>query len=185
MDNLLLSAKSGDFMAVQELLIKYENLLKKAAGQHHLHSIREEAYAEAMMGLYTAIMDFDESFGIPFAGFAKSRVYQAVHNLFRKYVRIWQHEVTLQAQDGEMDCGEAELFVDDVQIEDSISTKLDLQKTLEKMPYAQYQVFCMIVISGYSQKQVAQSLQVSQQMVSKNYRKAIDFINKEMAIKVD
>lgn len=183
MNNLLLSAKSGDLIAVQELLLKYENLLKKAAGQHHLYSIREEAYAEAMMGLYTAIMDFDESLGIPFAGFAKSRVYQAVHNLFRKYVRIWQHEVALSGSDEGDDGNTVELFVDDLQIAESVSLKIDVQRALQQMPAAQYQVFCLIVIQGLSQKQVAQQLQVSQQMVSKNYRKAMAFINDSLVLK--
>ena len=183
MDNLLLRAKSGDILAVEELMHQYSNLLYKASAQHHLRTIQEEAYEEALLCFYLAIRDFDESLGVPFAGFVKVRVYQGVHNLFRKYVRIWQHEVALVANDDDDESPADRVFIDDADIDGSVSLKLDMQEALKKMPQVQYQVFCMIVIEGFSQKQVAQSLQVSQQMVSKNYRKAMDFLNQAIAIK--
>lgn len=98
MENLLVRAKLGDNFAVQLLLSKYKNLLRSASRQHHLLSIQEEAYEEAIISFYQAIKDFDESLGVPFTGFAKMRVYQGVHTLFRRYLRIWQNEVSLSSK---------------------------------------------------------------------------------------
>lgn len=99
----MIKAKAGDNWAIQVLLNQYQNLLKHVSRQHHLLSIQEEAYEEAIICFYQAIKDFNESLGIPFAGFVKSRVYQGVHSLFRKYLRIWQNEVSLSAKIDEDD----------------------------------------------------------------------------------
>ena len=45
-----------------------------------------------MISFYQAIKDFNESLGVPFAGYAKVKVYQGVHTLFRRYLRIWQNK---------------------------------------------------------------------------------------------
>lgn len=48
MERLLIKAKAGDNYAIQLLLNKYKNLLNSASRQHHLISIQEEAYEEAV-----------------------------------------------------------------------------------------------------------------------------------------
>lgn len=74
MERLLIKAKAGDNYAIQLLLNKYKNLLNSASRQHHLISIQEEAYEEAVISFYQAIKDFNESLGVPFAGYAKVKV---------------------------------------------------------------------------------------------------------------
>lgn len=78
MERLLIKAKAGDNYAIQLLLNKYKNLLNSASRQHHLISIQEEAYEEAVISFYQAIKDFNESLGVPFAGYAKVKVYQCI-----------------------------------------------------------------------------------------------------------
>lgn len=184
MENLLVRAKLGDNFAVQLLLSKYKNLLRSASRQHHLLSIQEEAYEEAIISFYQAIKDFDESLGVPFAGFAKMRVYQGVHTLFRRYLRIWQNEVSLSAQMNTDDDDEIKEFGDllavDEDLADSISSRLDIMKLIHQLPPKQYKVFILVVFKGLKYKQVAKLLHISVQAVSKNYRKALAFINKSL-----
>ena len=59
MERLLIKAKAGDNYTIQLLLNKYKNLLNSASRQHHLISIQEEAYEEAVISFYQAIKDFD------------------------------------------------------------------------------------------------------------------------------
>ena len=61
MERLLIKAKAGDNYAIQLLLNKYKNLLNSASGQHHLISIQEEAYEEAVISFYQAIKDFNHT----------------------------------------------------------------------------------------------------------------------------
>ena len=183
MERLLIKAKAGDNYAIQLLLNKYKNLLNSASRQHHLISIQEEAYEEAVISFYQAIKDFNESLGVPFAGYAKVKVYQGVHTLFRRYLRIWQNEVSLSAQMN-TDDDEIKEFGDllavDEDLADSISSRLDIMKLIHQLPLKQYKVFILIVFKGLKYKQVAELLDISVQAVSKNYRKALAFINKSL-----
>lgn len=182
MERLLIKAKAGDNYAIQLLLNKYKNLLNSASRQHHLISIQEEAYEEAVISFYQAIKDFNESLGVPFAGYAKVKVYQGVHTLFRRYLRIWQNEVSLSSKiDRENDDEEfLDLLSSDDDIEENISCKLDLMEVIHQLPPKQYKVFILVVFKGLKYKQVAKLLHISVQAVSKNYRKALTFINKSL-----
>lgn len=182
MENLLVRAKLGDNFAVQLLLNKYKNLLRSASRQHHLLSIQEEAYEEAVISFYQAIKDFNESLGVPFAGYAKVKVYQGVHTLFRRYLRIWQNEVSLSAKiDMENDDEEfLDLLAVDDDLAESISSRLDLIKLIHKLPPKQYKIFILVAFKGLKHQQVANLLHISAQAVSKNYRKALAFISKSL-----
>lgn len=170
MERLLIKAKAGENYAIQLLLNKYKNLLNSASRQHHLISIQEEAYEEAVISFYQAIKDFNESLG--------------VHTLFRRYLRIWQNEVSLSAQMNTDDDDEIKEFGDllavDEDLADSISSRLDIMKLIHQLPPKQYKVFILVVFKGLKYKQVAKLLHISVQAVSKNYRKALAFINKSL-----
>ena len=147
-------------------------------------SIQEEAYEEAVISFYQAIKDFNESLGVPFAGYAKVKVYQGVHTLFRRYLRIWQNEVSLSAQMNTDDEDEIKEFGDllavDEDLADSISSRLDIIKLIHQLPPKQCKVFILVVFKGLKYKQVAKLLHISVQAISKNYRKALAFINKSL-----
>ena len=91
MERLLIKAKAGDNYAIQLLLNKYKNLLNSASRQHHFN-IYSRRGVQRVISFYQAIKDFNESLGVPFAGYAKVKVYQGVHTLFRRYLRIWQNK---------------------------------------------------------------------------------------------
>lgn len=57
------------------LMDKYSVLLHKVVNQNYLQSIKKETYSETYFGFYEAIMAYDESMGVPFAGFYKISAY--------------------------------------------------------------------------------------------------------------
>lgn len=173
MEQLINLAKDNN-EAMELLLDKYRGLIYKAAYQSHLTGIREEAISEAYLSFYQAVQTFDENVGVPFAGYAKRRVYAGVHNLFRRYLRIWQHELLAcnkvnYDDDTEFLAG----FEDDIDILDNLMHKLDLIKIVQNLPKRQKLIFIKIIFEGNSMTQTAQLLQISPQAVSKNYGKAI------------
>lgn len=189
MTDLLWKAQIGDVQAIQTLLVKYQNLLKHASRQHHLECIKDDAYAEAVVSFYQAIKDFDSSLGVNFAGFAKMRVYQGVHDLFRKNLRIWQHELSLsgKAKDSEnKDSGDEskenfeDLIADKENFAQVVDLKLDLSRVVKKLPQKQYWVFILASKYEFKQKQIAKILNISEQAVSKNYRKAKKFVHQTL-----
>ena len=72
---LLAAAQAGDSAAMMRLLEQYEPLLRRAAGQPHLRTLREDALAEGTVSFVRAVHDYDLSQSVPFAGFVKARVY--------------------------------------------------------------------------------------------------------------
>lgn len=68
----------------------------------------------------------------------------------------------------------------DEDLADSISSRLDIMKLIYQLPPKQYKVFILVVFKGLKYKQVAKLLHISVQAVSKNYRKALTFINKSL-----
>lgn len=184
MNDLLLKAKAGDNYAIQLLFNKYKNLLNSASRQHHLISIKEEAYEEAIISFYQAIKDFDESLGVPFAGYAKIKVYQGVHSLFRRYLRIWQNEISLSSKiDTENEDKEdifLNLLADDEDLAEMISFKIDIINIIHQLPPKQYRIFVLVVFKDLKYQQIAKILHISIQAVSKNYHKALAFINKSL-----
>ena len=81
--SLLAAAKAGDAAALSRLCTQYEPLLRAAAGQLHLRTIREDALAEGYVSFVGAVQAYDAGTGVPFAAFAKARVYGDLRTLFQ------------------------------------------------------------------------------------------------------
>lgn len=87
------AARSGDKEAMTNLLLQYEGLCRKAAGQAHLLPIGEDALSAARESFLRAVRDYDPSRGVPFPGYAKAKVYGDLRTLFKKARRQWRREV--------------------------------------------------------------------------------------------
>ena len=87
---------------------------------------------------------------MPFAGFAKSKVYAKVHSLFRKYLRVWQNEVSACNGENDDELEYMNLFEDNTNIEENIICKIDLCKVVDKLSFKQRMVFNEIVLNGKS-----------------------------------
>lgn len=177
-NELIKRAQDHDEEAVIFLMNKYSGLLHRAAGQNHLRCIKEEAYSEACLGFYEAVMAYDESLGVPFAGFAKSKVYAKVHSLFRKYLRIWQNEISACNKESDEEKEYMDLFEDDINIEEKIVYKIDLRKVIGALSLKQRLVLSEIVLNGNNMTKTAKKLNISVQAVSKTYKKAMEIITK-------
>lgn len=175
---LISRAQAHDEEAIILLMDKYKGLLHKAANQNHLRSIKDEAYSEACLGFYEAIMTYDISLGIPFAGFAKSKVYAKVHSLFRKYLRIWQNELLACNKEDDDENEYMDLFEDNINIEEKVMYKLDLQEIVDELSFKQRLIFEEIVLKGNNMTQTAKKFNISVQAVSKTYKKMIVVILK-------
>lgn len=175
---LISRAQAHDEDAIMLLMDKYKGLLHKAANQNHLRSIKNEAYSEACLGFYEAIMSYDMSLGIPFAGFAKSKVYAKVHSLFRKYLRVWQNELLACNKEDDDENEYMDLFEDNINIEEKVMYKLDLQKIIDELSFKQRLIFKEIILKGNNMTQTAKKFNISVQAVSKTYKKMIVVILK-------
>lgn len=87
------AAKSGDKEAMTHLLLQYEGLCRKAAGQAHLAPLGEDALSAARESFLRAVYEYDPARGVPFPGYAKAKVYGDLRTLFKKARRQWQREV--------------------------------------------------------------------------------------------
>lgn len=92
---LIAAAQAGDSTAMMRLVTQYEPLVRRAAGQAHFRTIRDDALAEGCVSLVRAVRDYDASTGVPFAGFLKARVYGDLRTLARRVIRTWQREATV------------------------------------------------------------------------------------------
>lgn len=102
--SLVRRAKAGDKGAANEILKLFHPLIQKAAGQAHLHAVREDAAQEAAIALLWSVANFDESRGVPFAGFAKRMVFGRVRTFFLREQRRWQREILpfpAESEDGD------------------------------------------------------------------------------------
>lgn len=76
--------------------------MKKAAHQHHLAPVAEEAEALARVSFWEAMRSYDEGRGVPFPGWAKAKVYGDLRTLFKQSRRRWSREVlALEAEEGD------------------------------------------------------------------------------------
>lgn len=101
-EHWIAAAKSGDKEAMTHLLLQYEGLCRKAAGQAHLAPLGEDALAAARESFLRAVRLYDPTRGVPFPGYAKATVYGDLRTLFKKARRQWQREVLpAGTEDGE------------------------------------------------------------------------------------
>lgn len=169
---LVQKAQNDDKKAAEILFRKYQNLILKASGQYRLRSVRDEAYGEACMGFYEAVLDFDKALGVPFAGYAKSRVYTCLQNLFRRYLRIWQNEtasVIICSPEGKSDDKDYDCLKNTI-------NNIFLHEIMIKLPPRQQQIAKYILIDDLNMVQTAKCMGVSVQSVSKNYAKVLSCI---------
>lgn len=174
----LQKAQQGDEAAAAILIKQYQGLLCKAAAQPHLKGLNDDAYGEACICFYKAVMEYDASRGTPFSGYARSKVYAGVHNVFRRQLRIWQNETALCPGGDDDDSGNsgAENIAEPADMEYSVVVKLTLDTILQSLPLPQQQVAIEIFINGSSLSETARTLNISVQAARMNYIRAVDFI---------
>ena len=170
--SLLAAAKAGDAAALSRLCTQYEPLLRAAAGQLHLRTIREDALAEGYVSFVGAVQAYDAGTGVPFAAFAKARVYGDLRTLFRRQRRLWERE-TLPAEAREEPFWEG---VHDPAAEQAL-TRLEEQAALVAamrcLTDGERRILRLIFWEERTQAEAARLLQVSQQAIAKAKKRAL------------
>lgn len=155
---------------LEHLLNDYQGLLRKAAGQNHLRSFYDEAYAEAVLSFCDAVKTFDENMGVPFAGYAKAKVYGSLYTLFKKHRRNWQREFSLDGSDDDNSPLSTAVLSS---LEDDIINKNSLSDALQQLTVRQQQIINYTLIQGYTQIETAKIMKISQQAVASNKKQAL------------
>jgi len=97
-----MAARSGDDVAIAELLTRYRWLARSKARSYFIAGgDRDDVVQEAMIGLYKAVRDFDPSHGVAFAGFADLCVTRQVITAVKAATRYkhgpLRHSISLDA----------------------------------------------------------------------------------------
>ncbi len=164
---LVRNAQMGDKEAFQEICTCFTGLVKKYAHQVHLRTITKEAEAQGWLAVVQAVKSYDETSGVHFAGYVKSKVKFAIWNLFKKERRIWQEEQLEGGQEGE----EVDSFAylpDNTDVAGEVEDRWlshELRSAIEALPDKQRQVIFKTVIGQETLANVAASLGVTTQAV--------------------
>lgn len=174
-EDLVLKAQNGDAEAFAKLCTQFEGLMKKAAGQPHFKTIYEDALAVGYESFVEAVKLYRPLLGVPFAGFAKSKVKYALWNLFKRERRRWQMETALESSQGE-DLTLLDTLAADIDIEAQIETKLlggALFDLLDTLPVKQRQAVLLTVVLNQKLAEAAALLGVTPQAVHSLKKRAL------------
>ena len=175
---LVQKAQTGDQPAVLNLLNQFQPLIHKAAWQTHLSSIREDALSQAYISFLEAVKNYNFSRSIPFAGYAKAKIYGDIRTLFKQNRRNWQREVSTEYETAGQSILD-QLVSPLVNINNSID-KIDLQALLTQLPLKQKQVLWQTIIHDKTQKETALLLHLSQQSIASLQKKALSTLRKQL-----
>ena len=157
------------------LLLQYEGLCRKAAGQAHLAPLGEDALAAARESFLRAVRLYDPARGVPFPGYAKATVYGDLRTLFKKARRQWQREVLPEGaeEDNVFDAVPDER--DEMKIFEANET---FQKMLAPLPEKPRKLLTMLYANGLTQKEAAAKLGMSQQAAAVIKARALKALRK-------
>jgi RNA polymerase sigma factor (sigma-70 family) len=181
-DTLVQPAQAGNEQATLLLFDAFAGLMKKAAAQSHLQCIYEDALSEARMSFMEAIRSYDSSMGVPFAGYARAKVYGNLRTLFKQQRRKWQRETSADIGDEttgtRLDC----LADSRANYEDSLLNQLILHPAFTKLSEKQRYVLTLLFDKGKTQSELAKELRISQQSVGKIKKTALSLLKKELSM---
>lgn len=163
---LIARAQAGDGAAMERMALQYLPLARAAGGQRYARSIAEDATAAAMEELVRSVLAFDAERGVPFAAFAKVRVYGAVSHLFRKASARWGRECVPETAEA------TERVADDGTLGAS-EARLTLAPLLSALTDDERRVLRLLYEEGRTTYEAAELLGVSQSKVSRVKRQAL------------
>ena len=160
---------------MEALILRYEGLCRKAAGQSHLAPLGEDALSAARESFLHAMREFDAARGVPFPGYAKAKVYGDLRTLFKKSRRQWQREVLPEGSEEES-------------VFDAVPDERDEMKNLEAddafrnliapLPEKSRRLLTMLYAHGLTQKEAAAKLGMSQQAAAVVKARALKALRK-------
>lgn len=163
---LVALAQAGDGAAMERMVVQYLPLARAAGGQRYARSIAEDATAAAMEELVRSVLAFDTERGVPFAAFAKVRVYGAVSHLFRKASTHWERECVSEAAEATEQAADRSAL-------DASEARLMLAPLLSALTDDERRVVRLLFEEGRTTYEAADMLGVSQSKVARVKRQAV------------
>ena len=181
--SLVRRAQAGNKAAANEILAAFRPLIRKAAGQAHLRTVREDAEQEAALALLWSVAHFDESRGVPFEGFAKVIVFGRVRTFFLRERRRWRHEIL--PFDVPHEDGEAEGFFESVADErDEISAVDDadaFRARVSSLAVRNREILSLYYEGGLSLREIGELLHIRENAVSVYKSRAVSKLRREIS----
>lgn len=163
---LIARAQAGDGAAMERMALQYLPLARAAGGQRYARSIAEDATAAAMEELVRSVLAFDAERGVPFAAFAKVRVYGAVSHLFRNASARWGRECVPETAEA------CERVADDDAFGAS-EARLTVAQLLSALTDEERRVVHLLYEEGRTTYEAAELLGLSQSKVVRLKRQAL------------
>ena len=160
---------------MEALVLQYEGLCRKAAGQSHLAPLGEDAFSAARESFLRAVRGFDPARGVPFPGYAKAKVYGDLRTLFKKARRQWQREILPEG-------AEEESVFDAVPDERDGMMNLEaddaFHRRLSRLSDKPRRLLTMLYMNGLTQKEAAAQLGMTQQAAAVMKARALKTLRK-------
>lgn len=168
-ENRLIARAQGDGEAMAEICGRYEPLILRAAHQPHLATVREDAESAARLALVEAVRGFDPALGVPFAAYARRKVFGDVRTFFRRERSKWQHEyVPVDTTEDELSFWDAVADPRDpmgqAELKDMLRTALGLLTDKER-------AVLLLLHRDLTQTQIAKTLGIATQTVAKRKKR--------------
>ena len=188
--SLIAGAQGGSREAMERIVTQYLPLVLAAGHQRFARPMADDATGAAAEELVRAVLAFDLAKGVPFAAFAKVRVYGAVSHACRKAQRVWAHESAPCAMEalervaesdgggrdaghgrsaghgGAFDGQEADAFA-------AAEARVMLAPLLSELPADERRVLALLFADGCSTYEAARRLGTSQSSVVRTKRRAL------------
>lgn len=170
---LIAGAQKGNREDMERITVQYWPLVMAAGHQRFVRSVAEDATAAAAEELVRCVRSFDLEKGVPFAAYAKVRVYGAVSHFFRKTARTWEHEGTA--------C-EAEVLeeIAGAQTLDASDARLTVAPLLARLDEDERRVLHLLFWEGRTTREAAETLGASQSKIARTKRRAIEKLRAAM-----
>ena len=180
---LVRRAQAGDKTATNELLAAFRPMIQKAAGQAHLAAIREDAAQEAALAFLWSVAHFDESRGVPFAGFAKAIVFGRVRTFFLREWRRWEREILPFDKEDE-DGGKQDFFAGIADGRDEIDAVDAAESFLARLsPLAERdrRILSLYYEGGLTLKKIGKLLHIRENAVGVYKSRAVEKLRREIS----
>jgi len=177
-ENLVKKSQDGDNRAVETLYECFMPLLRSAAAQPHIRCIYEDAFATASLSFLEAIHTYKEETLVPFAGYAKAKIFGDLRTLFKRERRNWQREISAN-------CAISE----NVELQDAFAAssfekqsidKLAIAAALKELSFEQKIVLLHRFSLDYTQAETANRLKTSQQAIAARQKRGLQLLRQTL-----
>ncbi len=163
---------------------KYQRLIYHLINKPIYAPYRDEAYAVALLAFCKARREFDSTRGVPFVAFLVRRIEDALLLLRRQHYKKSLREISYETPLGLSGDGEAlrllDVLGDDGKDIERADLRLDLCQAKALLTPLQRRVIELVVHRGFTQRQAAENLGISQQAVSKHKRRALAILRRAL-----